>query len=327
MKSASAVNVAVVAAALLGAAAACAQTFPSRPVRIIVPYVTGGAVDATARLLGATVAESVGQPMLVENRPGASSIIGMQACAKAPPDGYTLCMTVADSLSYNPHMFRNLPYDPDRDFAPVINLARGVSMLFAKGDAPFNSVKELIAYAKANPGKVNWGTWGAASIPDLYLQWLRRQAGVDIAAVPYKGAGAAVPATLSGEVDVTYMVIGVVIPHIKAGKAKPLAVVGNQRSPLLPDVPALSEEGMDPGLHSYFGIFATGGTPRPVVDRLNGEFNKALQQPKIEQFLRAQTLEIVGGSASDFGQFLKEDRAAAGRVFQAAGVKPTDVTY
>jgi tripartite-type tricarboxylate transporter receptor subunit TctC len=317
-------SLALCAAALSIGTAATAQTFPSKPIRMIIPYVPGGAIDASARTVGQSVGESIGQPVVIENRPGGSSIIGMQACAKSPPDGYALCMTVADSLSYNPHMFKNLPYDPDRDFAPVINLVRGVSMLFANGNAPFNSVKEMVAYAKSNPGKLNWGTWGMASIPDIYLQWLKHQAEVDIAAVPYKGAGQAVPATISGEVDLTFMAIGAVLPHIKSGKVKPLAVVGNQRSPLLPDVPALAEAGLDPGLRSYFGIFAPRGTPEPVVDRLNTEFNKALQAPRVQQFFRAQTLEIVGGTPEEFAQFLKEDRAAAGKVFQSIGVKPSD---
>ncbi len=311
-------------AALAIATSVAAQSYPSKPIKMIIPYVPGGAIDASARTVGAAAGDSLGQPIVIENRPGGSSIIGMQACAKSPPDGYTLCMTVADSLSYNPHMFRNLPYDPDRDFAPVINLVRGVSMLFASGNAPFASVKDMVAYAKANPGKINWGTWGVASIPDIYLQWLKHQAGVDIAAVPYKGAGQAVPAALSGEVDVTFMAIGAVLPHIKSGKVKPLAVVGRERSALLPDVPALAETGLDPGLRSYFGIFAPGGTPRPIVERLNAEFNKALQVPKVQQFFHAQTLEIVGGSADQFAQFLKEDRAIAGKVFQAIGVKPSD---
>ena len=303
---------------------AFAQGFPAKPIRIIVPYVGGGAVDASARVLAVPIGESIGQSVLVENRPGGSSMVGMQACAKSAPDGYTTCMTVADSLSYNPFLFKNLPYDPDRDFAPVITLARGNSMLLAKGDAPFNSFKEMIAYAKSKPGALNWGTWGPASVPDMFLQWIRHEVGVDIAAVPYKGAGQAVPALLAGEVDITYMTIGAMLPHIKSGKVKSLAVVGGRRSPLLPNVPNLVEEGADPGLNSYFGIFAPGGTPKPVVDRLNSEFSKALQTSKVQDFLRTQTLDIVGGSADDFAQFLREDRVNSGKVFKAMGVKPGD---
>lgn len=313
-----------VASGFLFAINALAQGFPAKPIRIIVPYVGGGAVDSSARVLAVPIGESIGQPVLVENRPGGSSMVGMQACAKSPPDGYTTCMTVADSLSYNPFLFKNLPYDPDRDFAPVINLARGNSMLLAKGDAPFNSFKEMIVYARSKPGALNWGTWGPASVPDMYRQWIRHEIGVDITAVPYKGAGQAVPALLAGEVDITYMTIGAMLPHIKSGKVKSLAVVGGRRSSLLPNVPNLVEEGADPGLNSYFGIFVAGGTPKPLVDRLNSEFAKALQAPKVQEFLRTLTLEIVGGSADEFSQFLREDRINSGRVFKAMGVKPGD---
>jgi tripartite-type tricarboxylate transporter receptor subunit TctC len=323
MKSNS-IGLAVAIAGTFCISAVSAQGYPSKPLRIIVPYVGGGAVDASARTVGAQISESIGLPVLVENRPGGSSIVGMQACAKSPPDGYTVCLTVADSLSYNPFLFKNLPYDPDRDFAPVINLVRGNSMLLAKGNAPFNSFKEMIAYAKSKPGSLNWGTWGPASIPDMYLQWIKHELGVEIAAVPYKGTGQAVPALLAGEIDITFMVIGAMLPHIKAGKLKPLAVVGGRRSPSLPEVPDLVEEGADPGLRSYFGVFAPGGTPKPVVDRLNGEFAKALQLPKVQEFFRVQTLDIVGGSADEFAKFLREDRINSGRVFKLIGVNPSD---
>jgi tripartite-type tricarboxylate transporter receptor subunit TctC len=316
----------VIAIGLTGAAVnvAQAQAFPSKPVRIIVPYVAGGAVDASARALAVPMGDSIGHPVLVENRPGASSIIGMQACAKSPPDGYTMCYTVADSLSYNPLLFKSLPYDAEKDFVPVVYVARSNSMLLAKGNAPFNSFKEMVAYAKAKPGALNWGTWGPASIPDIYLAWIKYQLGLNITAVPYKGAGAAVPAALAGEVDVTFMTIGAVTQHLKAGKLKSLAVVGNQRSSVIPDVPALTEEGADPGLRSYFGMFAPGGTPRPLVERLNAEVVKALNTPKMQEFFRTMTLDIVGGTADQFAEFMKTDRANAARVFKTIGIQPTD---
>lgn len=313
--------------ALLAAAhlhVASAQTYPSKPVRIIVPIVAGAVLDALARTIGQQVSDSIGQPVLVENRPGGSSIIGMQACAKAAPDGYTLCMTVADSLSYVPHLFKNLPFDPENDFAPIIYLVRGNSMLLANANAPFNSYREMIAFAKAKPGAVNWGTWGAGSIPDMYLQWSKHQMGVDITAVPYKGGGQAIPALLAGEVHITFMAIGPMLPHVKAGKLKPIAVVGDRRSPLLPNIPSLADEGADPGVRSYFGLFAPGKTPKPIVERLNAEFAKALQTPRLQDFVRAQTLDVVGGSAAEFAEFLKSDRANAGRVFKAIGVRPSD---
>lgn len=314
-------------AALLWAATfglAHAQNYPVKPVRIIVPYAAGGAVDVTARAVAVQAAELLGQPVVVENRPGGSAIIGMLACAKAEPDGYTLCMTSGAALSLNPHVFKSLPYDPDSDFAPVINLARGYSLLLASQNAPFNSVKEMIAYAKSHPGKLNWATWGAASIPDVYLLWIRRQAEIDIAGIAYKGTAPSVTALLAGESDITYDLIGSVVAYIRAGKLKPLAVVGNKRSSHLPDTPSLAEEGLDPGLQSYFGVFAPAKTPKPVVDRLNAVFAKAMQSTRFQEFARAQTLETVGGSPAEFAEFLKQDRANAGRVFKAIGVRPVD---
>ena len=302
-----------------------AQNYPVKPVRIIVPYAAGGAVDVTARAIAPQAGELLGQPVVVENRPGGSSIIGMQACAKAEPDGYTLCMTTGASLSLNPHVFRNLPYDPDGDFAPVIYLARGYSLLFAKQNAPFNSFKEMIAYAKSHPGALNWATWGAASIPEVYLLWIRRETGIDITAIAYKGTAPALAALLAGESDITYDLIGSILPYIRAGKLKPLAVVGNIRSSHLPDTPSLVEEGLDPGMRSYFGVFAPAKTPRPVLDRLNAVFAKAAQSARFQEFARAQTLDVVGGSAAEFAEFLKNDRDNAGRVFKAIGVRPVDV--
>jgi tripartite-type tricarboxylate transporter receptor subunit TctC len=314
-----------IAACAVLAPLAHAQSFPAKPVRIILPFPPGGALDTTARTVAAPMAESMGQPVLVENRPGGSTIIGMQACARAAPDGYTTCLTAADSLSYNPHLFRNLPYDAEKDFVPVIHLIRIYSLLLGKGTAPFNSFREMIATAQAKPGSLNFGTWGPASSPDIYLQATRQQKGVDIVGVPYKGGGGqAVPALLSGEIDMTLMVIGPMMPHIKAGKVKPLAIVGNQRFPGLPNVPSLAEEGVDPGLSAFWGVFAPAGVPKPVVDRLNAEFNRSLKNPKVQEFIRSQTLEAVGGTAEEFAAFVAKDRANAARVLKTIGVKPAD---
>jgi len=304
--------------------AALGQVYPAKPIHVIVPYAAGGASDGLARVLAAQLTEAFAQPVLIENRPGGSAIIGMTACAKAAPDGYTLCQTVADSVSYNPYLIKNLPYDPLTDFIPVINLVRSNSMLLAKANAPFNSFKEMIAYAKANPGVLNWGTWGAASIPDVYLQWIRHQTGANITPVTYKGSGPSVQAVLAGEIDVTFQSIGTVMPHIKSGRVKPVAAIGATRSPLLPDMPTLAEEGADPGLRSYFGVFAPAKTPKAVVDRLNAEYAKALQSARVQDYIRAQSMDVVGGSAADFADFIRSDVANAGRVFRAIGLRPGD---
>jgi tripartite-type tricarboxylate transporter receptor subunit TctC len=305
---------------------ASAQTYPNGPIHIIVPYAAGGLVDALARVTGARIAESMGQPVIVENRPGASSSIGMQACANAKPDGHTVCPTTADSLSYNPQLFANLPYDPEKSFAPVIRLALTNNLLVANAKAPFNSYKEMIAYAKANPGKLNWGTWGPATLPDLYLRWISSQEGVDIQAIPYKGGAAqANPAVYSGEVDITYMGFGVAGPQIAAGKIKPLVALGAKRSPFMPDLPSLGEEGGDPGLQGYLGLWAPAGTPKPIVERLNAEFTKAIGTPQVQEFYKNSTLIAESNTPDEFGAFAKADRDAAARAFKSIGITPQAV--
>ena len=310
-------------ALVFAAGTALAQTPANKPMRIIVPYAAGGVTDAVARVVAARMAESMGRPVLVENRPGGSTIIGMQACAKADPDGLTTCITVPDSLSYNPQLFTNLPYDAEKDFAPVINLGFTNNLLVANAGAPFSNYKEMIAYAKANPGKLNWGTWGAATIPDVYLRWVTRHAGVDIVSVPYKGSAGTIPAVLSGEVNITFMGFGTALPHIRSGKMKAIVAVGHRRSPFMPELPTLAEEGGDPGLVSYFGIFAPAATPKATVDALNAEFNKAMRTPQVVEFYKNYTIDGSPNTAAEFAVLVKSDRENAAKVFQGIGIKPS----
>jgi tripartite-type tricarboxylate transporter receptor subunit TctC len=305
------------------AAPARAQNYPNGPIHIIVPYAAGGLTDALARITGGKVADAIGQPVIVENRPGASSIIGMEACANAKPDGQTLCLTVADSLSYNPQLFANLPYDPEKSFTAVIRLAWTNNLLVANAKAPFDAYEEMIGYAKANPGKLNWGTWGPATLPDLYLRWISFTAGVDIQAIPYKGGAAqANQAVYSGEVDMTYMGFGVAAPQIAVGRIKPLVAVGKKRSALMPDLPSLGEQGGDPGLAGYFGLFAPAGTPKPIVARLNAEFAKAVDTSEVQTFYKASTLVAEPNTPDEFAAFAKADREAAAKVFKSIGITP-----
>ena len=309
--------------ALVGTSTAMGQQFPSKPVHVILPFAAGGLLDGTVRTVATTMSQSMGQPVIVENRPGGSTFIGMQACAKAAPDGHTVCITTPDSLSYNPYLFSKVPYDPEKDFVPVTNLVLTNNLIVAHASAPFNTFNEMISYAKANPGKVTWGTWGVGSIPHVYLEAINRQFGVELLHVPYKGAGQAFPAILVGEVHATYGGLGFAIPHLKAGKLKPLATTP-ERSELVPGVPTMKELGVEPGLPSYFGVFAPGGTPAPVVEKLAAEFSKALRTPKVQEFLKTQTLEGVGNTPSEFAAFVKADRENARRVFKAMGLKPLD---
>jgi tripartite-type tricarboxylate transporter receptor subunit TctC len=246
----------------------------------------------------------------------------MQACARAEADGHTLCLTVGDSLSYNPYLYKNLPYDPYTDFAPVIYLARGNSLIVASAKAPFASYKEMVGYAKSNPNKLNWGTWGPFTTPDVYRQWLNHHAGIAIPEIPYKGAVPTMTAILSGEIDITFMSIGFALPQIKAGNVRPIALVGDRRSDILPQVPTLAEFGADPGLGSYFGIFAPAKTPRPVLEKLNAELAKTLKSEEVRSYLAKLTLDPVGGSLDEFAAFVKKDQAVAGRMFKAIGVQP-----
>ena len=311
----------------LWVSSATPQAFPSKPIRIIIPYGPGGTTDAIARAVGPLITDSTGQPVLVEYRPGAGTVVGMRACAKAAPDGHTVCITVPDSLTLNPHLFTDLLYDPDTDFTPITNLAFTSNLLVASARVPFNNFKEMVAHAKAKPGSLNWGTWGAATLPDIYLRWVRQMAGVDIAAVPYKGLAPVVAALYSGEVDITYIGFGTALPQIKAGKLKPLATVGNTRSTHMPELPTLAEEGGDPNLRSYFGVFAPAKLAPAVVERLNKEFASAIRSPRLQDFRRSYTLEAVGNSSAEFTQFTKADRANAGKLLRSMGIKPTGVPF
>jgi tripartite-type tricarboxylate transporter receptor subunit TctC len=302
---------------------AFAQTYPNGLIRIIVPYAAGGVTDSLARVVGAQVADAVGQPVIIENRPGASSMLGMQACANATPDGYTICVAVADSLSYNPQLFASLPYDPEKSFAPIMRLALTNNLLVASSKTPFSNYKEMVAYAKANPGKLNWATWGPATLPDLYLRWVSMQAGVKIQAIPYKGGAAqANRAVYSGEADITYMGFGTAAPQIEAGAIKPLVAVGDKRSIFMANLPCLGEEGGDPGLQGYFGLFAPGGTPQPIVQQLNATFTKAIDTPQVQAFYKNSTLIAEPNTPNEFAAFVRADREAAAKIFKSMGITP-----
>jgi tripartite-type tricarboxylate transporter receptor subunit TctC len=289
-----------------------------------VPYAAGGVVDGMARLIGSAVSDSMGQPVIVDNKPGASAIIGIKACADAAPNGYTVCLAIGDPFSFNPQLFSKLPYNPDKDFVPVINLARSNMVLAATGKAPFSSYKDMIAYAKSNPGKLNWGTWGPATLPDLYYRWIASRTGVDIQPIPYKGGFAeSGPALYAGEVDLSMMGFGAMFPQLAAGKVKPLAASGANRSVFMPELPSLGEEGVDPGIENFFGAWAPAGTPAAIVQRLNAEFTKAINAPKGKDFYKKFTLEFVANTPDEFAAYTRRDRENAARLFKTLGIEPS----
>lgn len=311
------------------AAAAAALSMPAlaqsgKPMKIIVPYAAGGVTDAVAREMAARLSDARGTAVIVENRPGASSMIGMEACAKAAPDGLTTCIAVPDSLSYNPQLFANLPYDPDKDFAPVINLGFTNNLLVASAKAPFGTYKEMVAYAKAHPGAINWATWGNATLPDIFARWIAYHEGINVVTVPYKGSAGTIPAVLSGEAHITYMGFGTALPHVKAGKMKALVATSAKRSRFMPELPSLGDEGGDPRLVSYFAIFAPAATPRATLEKLNGEFAKAIATPQAQAFFQRYTIDYVPNTIDQFAAFARADRDNAAKVFKSIGIKPTE---
>jgi tripartite-type tricarboxylate transporter receptor subunit TctC len=279
-----------VAAAVLLVQATHADITDAKVMRIVVPYPAGGVTDAVARAVATQVGESTGRKVFVDNRPGAGSVLGMQQCARAEPDGATLCITNPDSLSYAPQLFTALPYDVDKDFAPVIKLGTANTLLITRSDAPFASFDAMIAYAKAHPGKLNWGTWGAATLPDIYLRWIGHKMDVDIVAIHYKGGSGTIPAIVSGEVDVTYAGFGTALPLIGAGKVKALV--------------------------------ATGATPLPILRRLNAEFAEAVASPKVQAVFKSLSIDPVSSTVEAFTAFARADRENAARVFKSAGIEP-----
>ena len=301
--------------------AAQAQAFPAKPIRIIVPYAAGGPSDTLSRTTGSAVAENIGQPVLVENRPGGSSIIGMQACAKAAPDGYTICQTVADSLSYNPHVFKSLPYDADKDFEPVINLVRSNSMLIAKGNAPFGSYKEMIAWAKDNPGRLTYASQGSGSTSHLSAEMFRGMAGLQVLHVPYKGTAPALTDLLAGQVNIMFDNLGVSLQHVRSGKLKLLAVGTEKRMASLPNVPTMGET--LPGFVSiaWFGVVGPPKMSAAIAATVSAGIADALKLPDVGRRMVELSAEPMGLTPQETAAFMRQDAERWRTVIRSQGVK------
>ncbi|HEV8260199.1 MAG TPA: tripartite tricarboxylate transporter substrate binding protein [Burkholderiales bacterium] len=285
-------------------AASMAQSWPERPIRIIVPFSAGGLVDVSARLVAEKMSAALGQPLVVENRLGAGGTIGTEAVAKAAPDGYTLLQGTGSTHGANSVVYRDkLSYDPVRDFAPISLVVRTPFILVVNPAVPANSVQELIALAKAQPGRLNYASFGTGSSSHLAAELFKMLAGIDLVHIPYKGSAPAVTATVANEAQVLFDTPGLSGPHIKAGRLKLLAVGTSTRSPLLPSTPTLAESGV-PGYDAsvFIGLFAPAGTPRPIVERLNQETLRALADPEVRDKLTAMGNEIVGSTPEAFAE-------------------------
>jgi tripartite-type tricarboxylate transporter receptor subunit TctC len=305
------------------AATAQAQTYPDRPIRLIVSIAAGSVTDVIMRTAAVELTPLFGgQPLIIENRGGASGIVAAQGCAQASPDGYTLCVIYHSTMSYNPLLFDNLPYDPERDMVPVTRLFFLNEGLFVSADLGVNTVAELKAMAQTKSDQLNFATLGDGSFPDLFLRWLNNQWGSKIVGVPYKGGGPAAQALAGNQVQLTRFGIGNFLGLLKAGKVKAIAVTADKRSPLLPDVPTLAEAGLGgyPG-QGWWGLAAPKGTPPEIVNKVNAIFVKVFSDPKFMAFLDQQAVVPATTTPAGFAAFLKEDRKAAEVLIKIANSK------
>jgi tripartite-type tricarboxylate transporter receptor subunit TctC len=308
--------------ALLAAGSARADDYPSKSIRLIVPFAAGGAVGAVARVLSTPLSTSLGQPVVVDNRGGAGGIIGMDAVAKAAPDGYTLLLAHS-GLTYMPGLYKKLPFDPVKDFAGVITAVSGSYVLAVSAQAPFKTVAELVAYAKDNPGKLTYGSAGIGSTLHLAAEFFRRAAGIDILHVPYKGAAQATTDLVGGQVQMMFGPLVAIMPLADAGKLRALAVTSVKRSALAPSVPTMIESGI-PGFEvtGWYGLAAPAGTPKAVIEKLNNETNTALKSAEVIEQFRLQGYEPLGGSPEEMNAQIKADTVRWTRIIQDAGIKP-----
>jgi tripartite-type tricarboxylate transporter receptor subunit TctC len=298
-----------------------AQTFPSKPIRFVVPFPPGGGNDLLARITAPKLSQALGQPVVVENRAGASGQVGTQYVARAEPDGYTL-VTAGTPLTVNQTLQKDIPYDVLRDFTPISLIVLQPNVLVVPASLPAKTLRELIALAKAQPGKLNYGTGSTGSAPHLASELLKKMAAIDIVQVPYNGAAPALNAVLAGEVAMVFDNPATSLGHIQAGKLRALAVSGRERAPQLPAVPTVAEAGL-PGfeVNSWFGVIAPAGVPRPIAERLSQEFAKALNAPEVRERLTQMGFAVVGNTVAEFDAFLKADVQNWKRIIEVSGVK------
>jgi tripartite-type tricarboxylate transporter receptor subunit TctC len=306
---------------VFAAAAASAQSYPDRPIRYVVPQAAGGSSDTLARMIVTRVGESLGQQLVVDNRPGATGVIGAEVVARANPDGYTL-LQAATSHATNPAMHGKLRYDSVRDFAPISLLSQQPNLWLVHPVLPVKSIKELIAYAKSRPGELNFASSGTGGSQHLAGELLKSMAGIDMVHIPYKGSPPALIDLLAGRVSVMTSTMPPALPHIKSAKVRVLAVTSSKRSAALPDVPTVAESGV-PGYEAiaWQALLAPAGTPRPVIQRLNVEFVKVLRQQDIAAKLAEQGYDIVASTPEWLGEYVKSEIAKWTRVIKAAGIQ------
>jgi len=311
---------ALIAASVSGPASA--QQFPTKPSKMIVGFPPGGPADVLARPLAEGLSKQWGQPVLVENKPGANSIIATDYVAKQPADGYTLILANDPSLSSNQYLYSKLPYDPVKDMTPVAGVATTTLILVVPASLPVNNLKELIALAKQKGGTLTYGSIGPGSVTHLDAEAFATASGIKLTHVPYKGTGEVIPALLNGQIDMTLTAIGPSIPHIRSGKFKALAVASQTRYPVLPDVPTFAEAGLPFEARSWFMVAAPAGTPKPVIDKIAADVKRVVETPEYRQkFIDAMGMEPFNLGPAELEVFLQKDRAKYAERVKNANVK------
>jgi tripartite-type tricarboxylate transporter receptor subunit TctC len=312
----------LVAAIAAFAGAAGAQTYPNKPIRIIVPFTAGGTSDILARALGPHISAAWGQPVIVENRTGANGNVGADFVAKSAPDGYTMLLSDVGALAINPSVYASMPFDPVKDFSPIVMVSYSPHVLAVHPSVPVSSVQELIAYAKANPGKMNFANSGTGGAPHLAGVEFAARTGVQWAYIPYKGGSAAVIDVIAGNANVLFNGMLATYPSVKGGRLKGLAVSSAQRVPSAPELPTVAESGL-PGFvtGSYQGLLAAAGTPRDIVAKLNAEFTRILNTAEMKEMLAKQGTEVRAGTPEALGTFIAEEKTRWAKVVREAGIK------
>ena len=307
---------------LLAPCLAAAQAYPAKPLRLIVTFAAGGGADFAARAIAPKLSELLGQPVVVDNRPGANGALGADLVAKAAPDGYTLLLGAAGTLVVAPHLGANMPFDPMKDLAPASLVAISPFVVTLNPSVPANSVRELIALAKASPGKINYGTSGTGGSPQLATELFKSMTGVNLVHVPYKGLAPALTDLIGGQIQVVFADVGLVKGHIAGGKLKGLAVTSAVRSAAMPELPTVAEAGV-PGYAAgtWYGILAPAGTPADIVSRVGAETRKALALAEVKTAFVAQGMEPAGDTPAQFAGYMREEYAKWGKVIREAGIK------
>jgi tripartite-type tricarboxylate transporter receptor subunit TctC len=298
------------------------ETYPSRPIRLVVPYAPGGVSDITGRIVAQKMTELLGQPMVVENRAGAGGMLGTGVVAKSPPDGYTIVLSSLSAYAIGPKLVKQPLYDPVADFTPIAAVALSPTILTINTALPFQTLKELIAFGKANPGKLSYGSSGIGSVAHISAEMLRASTGIELVHIPYKSAALAYPDMISGNVSMVFDALPSAIQHIKSGKARPLAMMSDRRASLVPEVPTFAEAGYpEATLRLWVGLHGPAGLPAPIVQKLNETAARAVAAPDVRERFTAVGADAYSVSAREFADLVRADVERLGKMMASAGIK------